>query len=499
MVPITIGPQDPRYDTLVRGFNQRFVGEPAYVNVVDSAASAVDAVQMCLAAGLRPVVRSGGHCYEGWSSRTDGAIIDVSLMNACGRDSVSGGYVVESGATNWDIVNGLYRRFGVTLPAGSCYSVGAGGHISGGGYGLLSRLYGLTIDWLDEVELVTVRSGNAELVRVGRASPTQSERDLFWAHTGGGGGNFGLITKFIFHRLPPAPKTAWLATLAWNWSDLAQHRDQLEQIVTNFASFFQSRSGVALNAVTGAGRYDPLFAILHLRRIAGQQIVLTAQHTDDDRGPLDEFLAAMQHNVDPQRVPPARPLPGIAGHTLISGHSEVRQMPWLEVVQTENGSGANLRGKYKSAYMNDVFPARQIDSIWDWLTTVSADTPPNPLALLQIDSYGGRINTVASADTAIPQRQSIMKLQYQTYWATEEDDEKNLAWIRGFYNDMYGASGPTPDGVMDGCYVNYCDEDLSNWEGLYYQENYARLQKVKQDWDPRNVFHHSQSVRLPAS
>jgi hypothetical protein len=143
--------------------------------------------------------------------------------------------------------------------------------------------------------------------------------------------------------------------------------------------------------------------------------------------------------------------------------------------------------------MKKPFPKRQIEAMWDHLTT----SYPNTQALLQVDSYGGMINSVKPDATAVPQRSSIMKLQYQTYWVHEEDTEANLRWIDDFYVAMYGDAGPRPDDTMDGCYVNYPDVDLPDWEHLYYLGNYARLQRVKARWDPHDVFHHAQSVRLP--
>src|SRR4051812_17544589 len=78
-------PDDPRYPTLVRGFNERWVGEPRYVEMVADVDQVVDVVQRCVDEGLRPTVRSGGHGYEGWASRTDGVIIDVSALRAAGK------------------------------------------------------------------------------------------------------------------------------------------------------------------------------------------------------------------------------------------------------------------------------------------------------------------------------------------------------------------------------------------------------------------------------
>jgi hypothetical protein len=172
----------------------------------------------------------------------------------------------------------------------------------------------------------------------------------------------------------------------------------------------------------------------------------------------------------------------------------VRALPWLYATQTLNGVGANQRGKYKSAYMKQPFPEHQISAMWDALTNASH---PNSQALLQVDSYGCQVNAVAPEATAVPQRSSIMKLQYQTYWTDPADDTPNLDWIRRFYDAMYGPDGPLPDAVMDGCYVNYPDVDLVRWQELYYQDAYSKLQKVKAAWDPGNVFNHRQSVEPP--
>jgi FAD/FMN-containing dehydrogenase len=484
-----VTPDDPRYPTLIRGFNQRWVGHPRSVEVVGDARQIVEVVQRCVDDRLRVTVRSGGHCYEGWVSLNDGVILDVSSLRAAGRDPETGWYFLESGCTNWDLYNQLYRQYGVTLPAGSCYSVGAGGHICGGGYGLLSRRDGLTVDWLHGVEVVCVdQDRRARLVTVTKDSPTAAEQDLFWAHTGGGGGNFGVITKYLFRELPRAPSEAWLASIAWEWSDLIAHQDLFFQLLDNYGRFFER------NSAPGSP-YSDLFSLLHLTRQAAGQVVLTVQNAGSDRRPLDDFLAAMESGVDKARMRSVAPRVAVGWHHYIPATTSARRMPWLEATQALNGSGANQRGKYKSAYMKAAFPTAQMDAIWKWLTIENDRYPANGQALLQVDSYGCRINAVAPDATAVPQRSSILKLQYQTYWTEPEQDRANLDWIGDFYEEMYGPAGPRPDAVVDGCYVNYCDSDLVDWQHLYYKENYPRLQKAKREWDPHDVFHHQQSVQ----
>jgi len=212
-----VGPDDPRYVALSTGFNQRFAGTPAYIQLCGSAEQVRRAVQDALDAGKRVTVRGGGHCYEGFvSNNPGGVIIDLSPLNAVYREGAMGGaYCVEGGCTLWNVYTALYREFGVTIPGGSCYSVGAGGHICGGGYGLLSRKHGLTVDHL--------------------------KRDLFWGHIGGGA-NFGVVTRYWFSaELPQASRDAYLSSLAWNWSDI-EDEGQFARLLRNYGTFFAEHS-----------------------------------------------------------------------------------------------------------------------------------------------------------------------------------------------------------------------------------------------------------------
>ncbi|HEY6237378.1 MAG TPA: FAD-binding protein [Candidatus Elarobacter sp.] len=481
----TVGPDDPRYEALSTGFNQRWTGQPSYIQLCGTAQQVVDAVQAALDQGQRITVRGGGHCYEGFVTNPPyGAIVDLSPMHGVYRDDAMGGaYCVEGGATLWNVYTALYKEYGVTIPGGSCYSVGAGGHILGGGYGLLSRKYGVTIDHLVAVEVVCVDANrNASLVvaTLNDADPARAE--LFWGHTGGGGGNFGIVTRYWFSPdLPQAPQNAYLSSLAWNWSSLTQA--QFAQLLQNYGGFFAQHS-------SPGDPYNDLFALLHLFQNANAQIVLTTQFVGADASLLDAFLAAVQDGVGKLVAQVAAvPHRGVIVHD-----GPYRYMPWIEATQTLNGSGPNQRGKYKSAYMTQPFPADQVDAIWNALTEPSN---PNPQALLQVDSYGGQVNAVAEGATAVAQRSSILKLQYQTYWTDPAQSDANLQWINGFYQSVYAQTGGVPivnGPVTDGCFVNYCDTDLVDWPTLYYKSGYARLVGVKNMWDPCNVFFHAQSI-----
>jgi FAD/FMN-containing dehydrogenase len=222
---LILDPSSAQFRGLTQGFNRRWTAPNAavvLVPVTEAGAEAAPATVLSGGYGQHFRVRGGGHCYEDFVFNAEArALIDVSLLNQVGLDEQGGGYYAQAGGTNWDLYRQLYWRFGKTLPAGSCYSVGLGGHVCGGGYGLLSRAFGLTVDWLTGVRVVTVdAAGRARLRRATAQSGDPNQRLLHWAHTGGGGGNFGLITRYEFATLPAAPQNAELVVLAWDWSDI---------------------------------------------------------------------------------------------------------------------------------------------------------------------------------------------------------------------------------------------------------------------------------------
>jgi hypothetical protein len=130
-------------------------------------------------------------------------------------------------------------------------------------------------------------------------------------------------------------------------------------------------------------------------------------------------------------------------------------------------------------------------------------------SVVEIDSHGGAINRAGLAEeTSVCQRSTVLKLQYQTYWANPEDDAAHLSWIRDFYTEMYsGSNVPEPyrgtpfhGERYEGCYINYPDADMlehAYWPQLYYGDGglYPFLQAVKRKYDPNNIFHHAMSVR----
>jgi hexose oxidase len=338
------------------------------------------------------------------------------------------------------------------------------------------------------------------------APPSQ---DLYWAHTGGGGGNYGVITRYEFATLPKAPRFAELFIIGWSWANtiIPGGVGYLVRIINAFEHLTRTMP-------------PPFFGMLKLAHKDAGAISLVVQYTHDGvpgwstiRPELKRALK--QHGIDDcAEVSSGR----IVGHPVnLSCPMPYQALTWWQVVQTLSGSGPNQKGKYKSAYMRDGFAIDQIQTIYKYLTLGSSDLGKHvdlSQSLLQIDSYGGQINSIAPYVTAVWQRSSIFKLQYQTYWKDAESGpstkgDAHLRWIREFYSEMYDAYGGVPDpsrdptNNVDGCYINYPDIDLNDRGGrtkalsLYYGGNLPRLMRVKREWDPLNYFQNGQSIPLP--
>lgn len=497
--PVTVGPSDPRYLVLNNGMNQRWIGRPDYVRMVGSTAQVVAAVNEAVRAGKRVAVRSGGHCYTDFVFNPDvRVVIDMSEMSKTYFDPERAAFVIEPGATLLKVYENLYRGYGVAPPAGLCYSVGAGGHICGGGYGMLSRQFGLIVDHLDAVEVVVVDGHGTARAVVATRAPDDPNRDLWWAHTGGGGGNFGVVTRYWLRSpnatghdpagaLPNPPGEVFLNVVSWDWAKITE--PAFVTLVRNYQSWLERNS--APDAAS-----NRLFGFLKLNHVSNGKLNLIVQ-TDatapDARRLHTDFIAAVSAGV------------GVAPEPFTP-----QRMPWLHAAQ-RMGTGnptlndPTLRGHYKSAYHRQGFTDDQLATAYRHL---SRPDYVNPTALLLLASFGGRINAPARTDTAVVQRNSIMKLLYSVNWSAAADDELNIGWARNFYRDVYAGTGgvPVPDGRTDGCYVNYADTDISDpawntsgvpWSTLYYGENYDRLRQVKARWDPLNIFRHRQSIELP--
>jgi FAD/FMN-containing dehydrogenase len=158
---------------------------------------------------------------------------------------------------------------------------------------VLSRRHGLTVDHLVQVDVVTVRGGSAVVTKAHREDARDSpEQDLFWSHTGGGGGNFGVVLRYHFAvDVPRPPPRVWRGSIAWPWDELVKRPGDFEALLNNFGAFLADRSGPREPV------YDGLFAILKLTHRSNGNVVLFSQWDGEDPAPLDEFAAAVEQGM----------------------------------------------------------------------------------------------------------------------------------------------------------------------------------------------------------
>lgn len=547
---IVIDNQNPRYDTLKKGFNLRFpdVGEGTdFIYICKTAQEVIDAANSALQAGYRLTVRSGGHCYEGFVSNklsSDGsqpmAIIDLGLMTGM-QYSATGGIVspwdssvsyrfsAATGNQNWDGYVSLYKLSGKTVPGGSCYSVGSGGHVSGGGYGLLSRLYGLTVDWLSGVDiLVPQAAGSSSLVvKHVNLNSVGSDRDLFIACRGGGGGNYGIILNYYYEDLPLAPQKAYLLSLSWPWDSFGTGdagKAAFGDFLHTYWQWFSDHDG-EWNSTDPTLANGGLFTLLKLQHRSTGDVVMTIQYTGLDGTvggsqdqPFIDFVETMTEIVGVAPRIEAQPVwQGAVARTedrqeaLRDPVGDAQLMDWLWLTETINGSGGNMRNKHKSAYHVADFTNTQITALWNYLN--ASEDARLTQAWVQVDSYGGCINSndENTNPTAVYQRGSLLKSQFQLHWNNAEDDDFCVSWMANLYSAYFAETGGKPfddgSGRYQGCYINYPDIDMKytdathaavdpQWLTLYYGNKAAALVATKQAVDPDNIFHHEMSIPL---
>ncbi|MFD7598808.1 FAD-binding oxidoreductase [Kitasatospora sp. NPDC059812] len=507
--PVTVRPDDSRYDSLLRGDNYRFVGRPEEIRLAGSTEQVVRAVADAVRSGRRIAVRSGGHCFENFTG--DPAVqllLDLSAMDAVGFDPAMGAFVVQPGATLGRVYRTLFKGWGVTIPAGGCPEVGAGGHLAGGGYGPLSRAYGSVVDYLHAVEVVVAdRDGTVRAV-VATRDPDDPNHDLWWAHTGGGGGNFGVVTRYWLRShdtpgpgtsgpgtrphgdpaalLPRAPGELRRCLVAWAWDEKMTER-AFTTLLRNYGTWHERNSEPGTPAAN-------LYAVLiagHRKSGTLELVVQIDAGVPGSDAVLTDFVRAVTADV------------GATEPATLRG-----TMPWLPTSTWpgtgEAGNSITRRYKDKAGYLRRSLTDAQLATAYRHLT----DGTGGAECGLLLVGYGGQVNAVPPYATAVAQRDSVMKAVYYTVWADEADDAAHLAWVRDFYREVYRDTGgvPVPGEVSDGSYINYADADLADpvwntsgtpWHALYYKDNYPRLQQIKARWDPCNIFRHALAIEPP--
>jgi FAD/FMN-containing dehydrogenase len=428
-------------------YNRRFEGRrPGAVVQAESTADVAAAVRWANRFDVTVVARSGGHSYAGYSTTSDGVVIDLSRLR--GVRASGGRATVGPGAQLIDVQHALTRR-GRSVPSGSCPSVGIGGLALGGGHGLAGRRFGLTSDNLVAARVVTADG------RI-RQVDARTNEDLYWACRGGGGGNFGIVTALTLqtHR---APGAAWFV-ISWPWS-------QAEVALAAWQRF-APEAPPALTSIlslgTTAGGGSPRVAAL------GQYF--------GELGTLRRLLG---------------PLTRVAGASLSSGSSSYFSLILRWAGCLEGGLGACHRSTRSSFFARSDYFDRRLGSrgratMIDWIERRQRNPSLGSGALL-LDAYGGALNRPAADATAFVHRDMLFSLQYLAYFDGGAAGLASRRWIDG----VWRALRPHASGEA---YQNYIDPQLRGWQRAYYGGNLERLREIKKQVDPDFRFRFPQAI-----
>jgi FAD/FMN-containing dehydrogenase len=437
----------PGFTDAAHVYNERF--DAIVPRAVARPLDAVDvlaAVRWGLARGVALRPRSGGHSYAGYSTLSDGIVLDLRRLNSISVDRAAGTATVGAGAQLIDVYTVL-AAYGATIPGGSCPSVGVSGVTLGGGMGLAGRAFGLTADHVIALKIVTAEGWP-------RTVDATCDPDLLWALRGGGGGNFGVVTEFTF-RLCPLPASAAYFFVSWPWDSAGEALDawlrwapRADEAVT---SIFHMKGGAGSTGVEASGQYlgpsAALSALLgELRAVPGAN-VSTGQ---------DGYLPVQM---------------------LWAGCSSLSQAACHTVGAAAGGTLPRESFDAKSDYLVRTLPPKGLSVL---TRAVEARASIAGSGAILFDSYGGAINHVAPDATAFVHRDVLCAMQYLSY---NGDD----GWLADTWSKMrHYVSGQA--------YQNYIDASLPRWQDAYYGANYPRLLATRERIDPYHYFKFPQAI-----
>jgi FAD/FMN-containing dehydrogenase len=439
-----ICPGDPGFDSARTIWNAMIDRRPAVIARCAGVADVRHSIQFARAQDLPLAVRGGGHNIAGNAVCDDGLMIDLSPMRSVTIDPESRHALVEPGATLRDFDHEA-QEFGLATPLGINSTTGVAGLTLGGGFGWLTRKYGLTVDNLVAADVVTADG------RLLRASADQRS-DLFWAIRGGGG-NFGVVTLFEFalHRVGPTV----LAGL------IVFPLDQGRAVLEKYRAFAaQAPDDLSVWAVLRKAPPLPFLpADVHGRNILALAICYVGDVEEGKRlvEPIRRFATAYGEHVGP--------------------------MPYAAWQQAFDPLLTPRARNYWKSHNFTELRDELLDLVIDFASRV-----PSPHSEVFIGQLGGQAARVPKDATAYPHRDAGYVMNVHGRWETPGEDEAGIAWARGFFQ----ATAPYATG---GVYVNFMTQDEEDRVAAAYGGHYDRLVQVKDKYDPQNVFRLNQNIK----
>ncbi len=436
-------PKDPNYDETRQIWNAMIDKRPAAIARCRNAEDVQKCLRYARANGVEISIRGAGHNIAGNSICDRGLVIDFSAMKQVLVDPASGLARVGPGATLRD-VDAATQAHGLAVPTGINSTTGIAGLTLGGGFGWLTRRFGMTIDCLVSAEVVMVDGRRL------RASETENI-DLFWAIRGGGG-NFGVVTEFVFACYLVGPQV--LAGL------LVFPFAQAQKVLTRH---FENTERLPLetNAWCILRKAPPLPFLPE--SVHGQEVVVLAIcHTGS--------VEAGQAEVARMRG---------FGDVIGEHMGEQPFVDWQQAFDPLLTPGA--RNYWKSHNFTSMAP-EAVDAIIKY-----AGRLPTAQCEIFIGLISGVANDVPHDAMAYDSRDAKYVLNVHGRWDDPSQDDECIGWAR----DFFAASKPYASG---GAYVNFMTEEEGPRVESAYGRNYKRLHEIKRRYDPKNVLHFNQNI-----
>ena len=434
-----VRPTDAAFEEDRQVWNAAAQGMPLAIARVADSADVAEAIRFARASGIEIAVRSGGHSLAGHSSGDGVLVIDMRDLRGLHIDPDRRLAWAGAGLTAGDYTAAAAAH-GLATPFGDTGSVGIGGLTLGGGIGWLARKHGLTVDALVEAEVVTADG------RVLTASESQHP-DLFWA-VRGGGGNFGIVTRFTYRLYP------------------------VEQILGGAVFLPATRDVLRSLGPVASAAPEELTTIGFIMPIPPVPFVAPEHH--GKMSLVLMFVYASDPAAGEAAIAPFRALAEPFGVAAMP-------MPYPGIYDFTAEGGTRGASTTRSVFM-DGLDDRSVDAIVDALAVAP------PMSMVQVRVFGGAMARVPADATAFAHRGARVQVSVMSSFADDESTPAVTAWNRS----LFAALEPRSRGV----YVNFLeDEGDARIREAYSPPTYDRLARVKRQYDPTNVFHRNQNIR----
>lgn len=451
-----VGPGSATYSEVSKLHNARFDDvQPQAVAMCATPGDIARTLEFARRHHLPTAIRSGGHCYAGRST-TPGIVIDVSRLSSI---SVLNG-IATIGAGN--LLGAAYRELhahGVTIPLGTCPTVGVGGFVLGGGFGMIGRRHGLAVDHLLSARIVLADGRFVEC-------DERREPDLFWALRGAGTGQFGVVTDMSLATIP-IPSVTTTFSVIWPFASA-------RAVLTAWMSWMPSTT-------------DEIAPSLALRADGDLDAAPMVEVYGTMVGTRADTLTLLDELCDAAATEPSSSTSEEQSYTSMLEHWADRARGKLDHPGTA-ATGPRQFEATKSEYFAQPLPEPALVEVVKHIIT---DRVPGQAREVDFSPWGGAYNRRPADATAFVHRDAKYWIKQATTLGIQAgDDEREgaLTWLA----DSWNLTRPWGNGHV---YPNFPDPDLGEHSGYaYYGSNHRRLQAIKTTYDPDNVFNFHQAL-----